>query len=202
MIKALLFSCNFLVHLSDIDHEIALANKKQLCPHCGGKLDFSNYYRKTYHPETGSLRLLHYSACCRNDGCRKRFRLPSIRFYDRRQTLMPLFLLVGLFFGAKNSKATKAIGQKLRVSYSSISRWRKWFKNQFLATTHVYKIKTTLPDFCREKGCFVKLFLCAYNRCKKELCDSIKTILSYFISDGIDISTIIADSYKSAKDGC
>jgi hypothetical protein len=110
---------SFLALLRDIDGKLAEKAKLKGCPHCGGKLDISNYPRKPRGldgmEEHCDKRL---SFCCRKEGCRKRLTPVSVRFLGRK-IYLGIVILLTLCFG---------IGQGVpSAPIRSVRRWKDFF---------------------------------------------------------------------------
>jgi len=72
--------------------------------------------------------LLCYSLCCRTPGCRKRFRVPSVRFLSRH-TFSGIFLvLVPALFKLLNKNAWPSITD-LAIGPRMLKGWFKWWQS-------------------------------------------------------------------------
>jgi hypothetical protein len=143
-----LVNANFCMLLFTIDAELRDAIQAEGCkqPGClGAKLDQGNYRRKFDATAVGSPESfeLAFSLCCRD--CRKQTRVPSVRFAGRCRTALPLFLLSSIFLLAWTSKRVAKLKSTLKVTYSTLLRWRRWFEADFLKTRAAQKARSLLP---------------------------------------------------------
>jgi hypothetical protein len=121
-------------HLLKIDRDLAEQAKTGGCPHCGGRLDVSDYPRK---PRGGPAALppdydRRFSFCC--DVCRKRTTPPSVRFFGRRVYLAPVFLIVSAMQGALAARRLRRIEALFGADRRTVVRWRQWWRELFPTT--------------------------------------------------------------------
>lgn len=142
-------NANFCHLLGTIDKELRDKVRAKGCTHpycnCGGKLDQANYPRKIdltiiAVPEVFELAL---SLCCRI--CRRRTRVPSVRFAGKCRTVLPMFLLTSIFLLQLTSKRLAKLKSVLKVTYSTLRRWRRWFENDFFQTRTAQVARARLP---------------------------------------------------------
>lgn len=111
----------FLTLLRELDAKWAKMAKEKGCPHCGGKLDVSNYPRKPRSLDSfDGLCDRRQSFCCRNDGCRKRLTPFSVRFLGRK-IYLEIVILLSLCFGINPGIEP--------VPTRTVRRWRGFFKS-------------------------------------------------------------------------
>jgi transposase len=86
--------------LQEIDREIARQVAQAGCPHCGGRLDRSDYNRKPrgdlFLAPAVELPLRRISFCCCAEGCRRRATPPSVVFLGRRVYLGAVVLVASM----------------------------------------------------------------------------------------------------------
>lgn len=118
--------------LEKIDMAYAKEAHEKLCEHCGGKLDIANYWRKIRGIGEDQP-VIRHGLCCRNDGCRKRATVQSIRFiggfiYSSFFTLLASVLLTG------DLRRFKNIVRRLSVSPRTLKRWKHFWDEIFEKT--------------------------------------------------------------------
>jgi hypothetical protein len=69
--------------------------------------------------------------CCCADGCRKRVKPPSLRFFGRRVYLAPVFVLACAMIHGITEKRAEAMRDLVGVSRRTLERWRKWWQQSF-----------------------------------------------------------------------
>lgn len=134
MCHAFLQNPNFLLHLLQIDTDLAAEMRAARCIYCACTLHRSNYPRK---PRCCLDKLFdefstRFSFCCSD--CRKRNTPVSVRFLGRRVYLGLAVVLMSASRTADTSKVAKLSGI-LHVPARTIQRWREWWVNQFPHTT-------------------------------------------------------------------
>ena len=95
------------------------------CPHCGRRLDRSDFPRKPRGIPTAweaafSRRM---SLCCSRDGCRKRLTPPSVRFLGRRVYAAFVVLVGGL-----------SVWLAATIARRTLLRWETWWRGRFVET--------------------------------------------------------------------
>jgi hypothetical protein len=104
--------------LRDKDRELFLKLKQTPCPLCKSPLDASNYPRKTRG--MGDQEEKRFSLCCRRHGCRRRVRLPSLRFFGRKVHTAWRVIMVHGF--------RDVLGFVPRIARQTLARWRSFWK--------------------------------------------------------------------------
>jgi len=137
----ILQSARFYEFLYKIDRDLAnTVHRQQTCPHCGGKLDRANYFRKPRGPQISNrLHCLAFSFSCRTDGCRKRFLPPSVRFLGRFVYLSHWIALISYFL-AKSGYKHKDLSVKLSISSQTLKRWEVLWDNIFSDSSALSKL--------------------------------------------------------------
>jgi hypothetical protein len=131
MISDLALKVEDFAALTRADASIAAAVAAQGCPYCGGPLHVANYERKPRGglvAEAGEGFSLRHSLCCGRRGCRRRVLPPSLRFLGRR-----VYLEVAVLFAAawlQVAEATRAAAKRLCVSARTLTRWRRWWREE------------------------------------------------------------------------
>lgn len=149
--------------LWQIDHSVAEEKRCDPCPYCGGKLHKAHYPRSPLgvSPDCRQHYDKRFSLCCGT--CRKRIRIPSVRFMGRRRFPSAIFLIIALLRHPATKKLLKTVRRYFGISISlrTWKRWRHWWKECFM-TTHFWKqIEGTLPSVIR--GCFPRTLYCQYH---------------------------------------
>lgn len=123
--------------LRNIDHDLFLAIKAKGCPHCGGPLDTSNYPRKTRGMTAGENEVC-FSLCCRREGCRKRRRPRSVRFFGRK--------VFGAWVVVLAVDFCRDLGLKGQIARQTIARWRTFWR-EYLSEAHPFmrRLRGFLP---------------------------------------------------------
>lgn len=119
--------------LANIDHELAQTTQAGGCPHCGGKLDRSNYKRKPRGVASASEKgyQIRESFCCRIRGCRKRQTPKSVRFLGRHVYVAVIVVLVTAMQQGVSQKRAVRLQEELGVSLRTLRRWRSWWLERF-----------------------------------------------------------------------
>lgn len=133
MSHELLFDASLFLFLLLIDRDIAARAHLKRCRHCGGIMDVANFHRK---PRGALCKLpegfdVRYCLCCRNEGCRRRFMTPSVRFLDRRVYLGIVTILVGAMRQGVPAFRLKELHTKLGVDYHTVASWRQFWTRLF-----------------------------------------------------------------------
>ena len=80
-----------------LDKEEFEKKHKQVCPFCSaGRLYAANYSRKPrgFPSDIEDDINIRFSLCCSEEGCRRRYRPVSLRFYDRKVYFTAFIVLV------------------------------------------------------------------------------------------------------------
>lgn len=136
MYQGILADPKFFVLLFEYDQDRARKSHGTQCENCGGKLDWANYPRQPRGgpPDLEEKCKIRFSLCCREEGCRKRVRPPSIRFLGRRVYFSVIFsLVIALSHGAPPQKIAK-IKKTFGITQQTFLRWRMWWKEVFPTT--------------------------------------------------------------------
>jgi len=128
--------------LIDFDRLIAEQARKDQCLSCGGNLHQSHYVRKPrgvpkgVHSDYG----IRFSYCCGEDGCRKRFTPPSMRFLSRKVYSSVVIILVFLLHEKTDESKIEELNQFLKTTLSvkTIRRWRYFWMN-VVPQSHTWK---------------------------------------------------------------
>lgn len=121
-----------------IDCDLSRAAQEQGCPACGGRLHQAFYKRKPRGspvevPEEYSVRM---SLCCGEEGCRRRALPASVLFLGRRVYWGAVVWLVTTLRQQRTAGASaRQLKRLLGVSHRTLSRWMRWFREVFSATT-------------------------------------------------------------------
>lgn len=136
MIHKDLFDSNIFLYLIQIDEDYLKEVKKAGCQ-CGGVLHRANYSRSPMglRAEYRQFFELRFSLCCAI--CRKRTATPTIRFFGRRWYPSLIFLFISLLKMGLNERRALLINKHfgITVSKSTWKRWRRWWRDCFIATT-------------------------------------------------------------------
>lgn len=135
MWQKLLRDSSFFLALLLFDRDLAKEYRQKGCP-CGGSLHRASYARK---PRGGPSGLpegfcVRESYCCSRDGCRRRLTPPSLRFLGRKVYLGAVVMLVPAMVHGVTDKRAKAMQELCGVSRRSLSRWRKWWRENFVGS--------------------------------------------------------------------
>lgn len=129
--------------LTEIDQELAEISLKSGCVHCGGKLHQADYPRS---PAGMPLAFRdqyrqRISFCCSD--CRKRTTPPSVRFFGRRRSPAPIFILICILRCGINERRLLLIKRHfgITISESTWKRWRRWWRELFEETKFWMKEK-------------------------------------------------------------
>lgn len=136
MWQNLLHDSRFFLLLVTLDRDLAEQLRAQRCLQCGAALHYGRYERKPrgaspdLPPDYGRFD----SLCCAAEGCRKRVRPPSLRFFGRRVYLGPVFVLVSAMVHGLTEKRAAALRDLVGVSMRTLARWRAWWRQVFPQT--------------------------------------------------------------------
>ena len=195
-------NANFCHLLGTIDEELRDKAREKGCTHpscsCGGKLDQANYPRKIdatiiAAPEFFEIAL---SLCCRT--CRRRTRVPSVRFAGKCRTVLPLFLLTSIFLLQLTAKRLAKLKSVLKVTYSTLRRWRRWFESDFFQTRTAQVARARLPHLF---GGFVGKWLRA-NILKRNAHENWVDILKLFAELNKELFTLCDARSPPAENSC
>ncbi len=127
--------------------DMVFANEAHLipCVFCGGRLDVANYSRKLRG--TGQAEpVTKFSLCCRQEGCRHRADVPSIRFLGGFVFSSVFVLLVsGLMNG--DHRRLRNLVRRFEISWRSLKRWQTFWNGIFEQTSFWKEHKGKHPGF-------------------------------------------------------
>jgi hypothetical protein len=128
-----LTASSLFLFLLDIDREIAEEARSERCPSCGGVLHAANYRRKPRGApdDVPAEFALRFSNCCSREGCRRRSRVPSVRFLDRRVYLGVVVTLVTAMRQGPTPTGAKKLQQLFGCTRRTLERWRTWWRERF-----------------------------------------------------------------------
>lgn len=132
--------------LIKIDGEIADKTRQTGCT-CGGPLHRADYPRSPFglpeaYREYYQQRL---SLCCGQ--CRKRLTPQSVRFFGRRWFPGPIVILISALKQGATERRCAQIRRHfgIVISQSTWSRWRRWWRIEFVATSFWQQDKALVP---------------------------------------------------------
>lgn len=147
MCHALLGSSTFWSFLLRIDHDLAAQARLAGCLVCGGALHSACYPRKPRGVERsvlGEAYETRLSFCCDRDGCRRRHTPPSVRFLGRRVFLGAVVVLATALAHGLSARRTTALCAQFSVSTRTLTRWRGWWVETFVASATWSAIRARL----------------------------------------------------------
>lgn len=132
-VEAVLREVAFFSLLLEADRQMVEACQALGCPHCGGRLDRSDYPRKPRGEPEGvpadfSVR---FSLCCSADGCRRRLTPASVRFLARRVYVGVAVLLVAAAMQGPSPARVKRLSQSFGMAPRTARRWLEWWQTGF-----------------------------------------------------------------------
>jgi len=142
---------SFPSYLGKIDADIAQFYDEQGCGKCHGPLDRSDYFRSTGFGITEAsdkeARRRH-SLCCRVDGCRSRVTPPSLRFAKGKWFLSVVIVLMTAMQHGITAERRTELQKQLGISRQTIDRWRKWWRETFVASPmwHIWRSRCPLAN--------------------------------------------------------
>ena len=134
MLPELLQKSSLFALLFKIDSDLAEKTKQSGCPACKRPLHYANYPRK---PRGGPDNLpdqysLCFSLCCAREGCRKRVKAASTRFWDRRVYWSVVVLVVmALRQNRPDGYSTYRLARLFSIDPDTIQRWVIYFRDIF-----------------------------------------------------------------------
>jgi len=159
MYTNLLSNTSFLEKLISIDLELLEKDWNRPCPRCGGRLDRSDFVRKPRGIEVEPNGFcLRFSLCCRQDGCRKRLTPPSVRFFNRRVWVAPVFLVASILAGDSSKSQIVEFCKRLRISRKTLNRWRRWWSSDFVNSALWMQLKSRLNCTVDEQKIITSIF--------------------------------------------
>ena len=135
MYQQLLEDSRFFDLLLQIDEDFADETRRKGCA-CGGVLHCADYDRK---PRGGPVGLTgeiarRFSFCCAEEGCRRRTTPVSLRFLGRKVFFGAVVLLVSALRDGPSPKRLDRLCASFRVSVRTVRRWRRFWKETFVAS--------------------------------------------------------------------
>lgn len=133
MYHSQLTSATFYNSLLVFDRIIAEQVRQSGCLFCHGNLHQSHYPRKPRGVPSGThdVYVIRFSYCCGNEGCRKRFTPPSMRFLSRKVYSSVVIFLVFLLKSKTDESKVEELNWLLGtgLSVETVRRWRHfWLK--------------------------------------------------------------------------
>jgi len=127
---------NFHALLLQIDLDLVDQAQRQGCSHCGGVLHRADYPRKPWrvNPRVGWCYERRFSLCCERDGCRRRNTPGTVRFLGRRRHVAVMVILVSALSHGVKGRRGERLRQALKVSRRTLTRWRAWWRDSFVAS--------------------------------------------------------------------
>jgi hypothetical protein len=141
MYRGLLADATFHDLLLACDRDLAEEARAGRCRECGGVLHSATYPRKPRGRPTklGPEHDKRFSFCCAVDGCRQRETPPSLRFLGPKVYLAATVVLIAIMrHGASNARVRR-MNAAIPVDRHTIERWRKWWREAFIAT-HFWRV--------------------------------------------------------------
>jgi len=132
---AFLTDTNFYQLLFQIDQSIAEEVREHGCD-CGGVLHAAPYPRKPrgIRSALDSNYESRLSFCCSQDGCRRRHTPASVRFLGRKVYLGVIVVLITALHHGLTEARRRLLIEELDVAPQTLWRWRRWWREQFVAT--------------------------------------------------------------------
>ena len=120
------------VFMTRIDEDLAAQAAARPCPHCGvGRLHRADYPRASWGLSRALRENAHrFSLCCNKEGCRKRVRPDSVRYFGRRVYVASVFLLVSALLHCARPRLDR-LCTTFSIDRRTLKRWRRWWKEMF-----------------------------------------------------------------------
>lgn len=142
--------------LEKIDMLSAEAAHEKPCEYCGGQLDVANYWRKIRG--TGDDKpVLRFGLCCRQEGCRKRASVESIRFLGGFIYSSFFVLLVSALMNG-DSDRFKNIARRFGLAPRTLKRWQYFWDEIFEKTSFWKEQRGKVFSFFHQTLSFKKSF--------------------------------------------
>jgi len=127
------------------DAEIAEDVRVEGCRICGSALHRSDYDRKPRgFGETNEF-VKRISFCCEQDGCRKRYTPPSLRFFGRRVYEGVIVVLLTAMTHGVNDRRAEELREQLGLDRRTLERWRQWWLETFPRSVFWRDVKGRFP---------------------------------------------------------
>jgi hypothetical protein len=132
-VEAVLRDAAFFSLLLEADWRVLEACQALGCPHCGGRLDRSDYLRKPRGEPEGVPAdfSVKFSLCCSVDGCRRRLTPASVRYLARRVYVGVAVLLVAAAMQGPSPARVKRLSQAFGMAPRTARRWLEWWQTSF-----------------------------------------------------------------------
>lgn len=136
MCHGVLSSTNFHALLRRIDLDLVEQAQAEGCPHCGGVLHRADYPRKPWGVNVRMRECYErrFSLCCDRDGCRRRSTPGTVRFLGRRRYSAAMMILLSALSHSVARRRCERLRQALGVSRRTLTRWRAWWREGFVAS--------------------------------------------------------------------
>jgi hypothetical protein len=121
---------NLLDEIEAFDKKLSDELTEKPCPWCGGTVATAPYFRFLKIPGGVKLRRLFYSLCCTREGCRKRCRPPSLLWFGRLTTAVPLLLITEFLLSSETltDKTLDKLSELSGAVKRTLFRWRQTFR--------------------------------------------------------------------------
>lgn len=148
MCHAGLSPTNFHALLLQLDLDLVDQAQRQGCPHCGGVLHRADYPRKPWRVSGrfGWCYERRFSLCCERDGCRRRTTPGTVRFLGRRRYVAAMVVLVSALSHGVTGRRGERLRQALKVSRRTLTRWRTWWRDTFVASAFWRSVRGRLAS--------------------------------------------------------
>lgn len=138
--------------LEKIDMLLAQAAHERPCEYCSGQLDVANYWRKI-RGSGDDKPVIRFGLCCRQEGCRKRANVESIRFlggfiYSSFFVLLASALLNG------DADRFKNIVRRFGLAPRTLKRWQYFWDEIFEQTLFWKEQKGKVSSFFHQPPSF------------------------------------------------
>lgn len=146
MCHGILRPTNFHGLLLRIDLDLVEQAQRGDCRHCGGVLHRADYPRKPWGlGQRARCNYTHrFSLCCDRDGCRRRTTPGTVRFLGRRRYTAVMMILVSALSHGVTQRRGVRLRQALGVSRRTLTRWRGWWREAFVASTFWRTVRARL----------------------------------------------------------
>ena len=118
--------------LEKVDADVIEETRLKGCPLCGGRLHRSDYARK---PRGGPQWEWRFSLCCAQEGCRRRYTPPSVRFMGRRVYAGLVVVLVSAMNHGLKPHRVEVLRNALKIDGRTLERWRQWWLGLFVESS-------------------------------------------------------------------
>jgi hypothetical protein len=144
--REILSDARFFELLLRIDEQRCEQLRCRRCRHCGGPLHSGHFARKPRGgPRPEQLPVgyeLRFDLCCGR--CRKRTLPESVRFLGRKVYFAVVVAVATVVARGAERGAVRLLRQQLGVSWSTLKRWKLWWK-QLSRSAFWQRIRGTLP---------------------------------------------------------